>query len=484
MSALKPTPRNMGLVLALSLWAAAGIGAHEPVQDPRQLKYPALRDLEIPEVERVTLPNGMRLLLLEDHELPLIRVAARIRVGSWCEPSEKIGLAAITGAVMRSGGTPTQTGDEIDEALERMAASVDTSIGLDAGQASLSVPAKDIDRGLAIWADVLMHPVFREDKVALLKTQIHGAISRRNDSPYTVASREFERLLYGPDSVYARQAEHATVDRITRDDLAAFHRRYFGPNNMMVAAWGDFRSTEMREKIERALAGWASVAPVALDLPDVPCQSGAAVHLIPRSDTSQSKIYLGHLGGRMDDPDYYALTVMNQILGGGFTGRLYHQIRSREGLAYSVGGSYGMQYRHPGLFSLGCQTKSENTVRAIRALTEEIDKIRQEEVTEEELATAKEGYLNSFIFNFDTKDEVIRRMMTYEYYDYPADFLQRTKQGIKRVMRADVLRVAKAHLHPEKLQILVVGRPEAFGASLSVFGTVTQIDITIPTPKQ
>jgi predicted Zn-dependent peptidase len=182
----------------------------------------------------------------------------------------------------------------------------------------------------------------------------------------------------------------------------------------------------------------------------------------------------------MNDPDYYALTVMNQVLGGGFTGRFFDRVRSREGLAYSVGGSYGMQYRRPGLFSVGCQTRSENTVRAIRALLEEIERIRREEITEEELRLAKESYLNSFIFNFDTRDEIIQRMTVYEYYGYPTDFLQRMKQGIDKVTQADVLRVAQTRLHPDQLQILVVGRPEDFEEPLSVFGPVNQIDITIP----
>ncbi len=472
------------LVLTVLSWVATAVYTRDVVRDYKQLKYPNLRDITIPKVEDVTLRNGMRLFLLEDHELPLIRISARIRVGSIFEPAEKIGLAAFMGMVMRTGGTKTKTGDEIDDELEQIAASVKTSIGLDSGRASVSVLKKDIDTGLNILADVLIHPAFREDKFLVAKMQVRSAISRRNDSVGRIASREFDKLIYGLDSVYARHAEYATIDNITRDDLVAFHKRYFRPNNMMMAVWGDFKTEEMIEKIDKAFEGWARIDS---DLPedlDVDYDYRKTVNFISRADINQSNIRLGHIGGLMSDPDYFALTVMNQILGGTFTGRLLRNVRSRQGLAYYVGGAYGAHYSHPGVFSMKCQTKSESTVHAIRAMIDEIHKIRQEEVTDEELTIAKESYLNSFVFNFDTKNEILIRLMRYAYHEYPADFLQKTKEAVEQVTKADVLRVARKHLHPDKLQILVVGRPEDFDEPLSVLGEVNEINITIPPPKQ
>jgi zinc protease len=184
----------------------------------------------------------------------------------------------------------------------------------------------------------------------------------------------------------------------------------------------------------------------------------------------------------MDDPDYFALTVMNQILGGGFTGRLFKNVRSRLGLAYSVFGRYSSSFDYPGMFYVGCQTKSGTTVQAIKAMQAEIEKITEAEVDDEELELAKDSYLNSFVFNFDSKGEVISRLMTYEYYGYPADFLQKTKDSVEKVTRADILRVARAHLRPETMQILVVGKSDDFDEPLSVLGDVQEIDVTIPTP--
>ncbi len=478
------------LIISVACVAVVGCGvlwsgcAGEPTRNYTKLKYPKLQDVQVPQVERVTLPNGMRLFLLEDHELPLISISVRIRTGSAYEPAEKVGLASITGEVMRTGGTTAKTGDQLDEELESIAASVETGIGLNSGSASMSVLKQDLDTGLAILADVLMNPAFREDKIQLAMMQQRSMISRRNDDVGSIAGREFSKLIYGPASVYARQEEYATIDAISRDDLVAFHKKFYGPNNAMLAVWGDFDTKQMIEKIEKAFKGWQKVN---LDLPEAPkvqYEFRKTVNVVRKDDVNQSNVYLGHIGGLMNDPDYFALIVMNRILGGGFTGRLFKNVRSREGLAYSVFGAYSANYEYPGEFYVGCQTKSQSTVHAIRAMIKEVQKMQEAEVTDEELALAKDSFLNSFVFNFDTKGEIVNRLMTYEYFGYPADFLQKTRQSVEKVTKADVLRVAKKHLQPDKVQILAVGRPDDFDEPLSALGPVSEIDITIPPPKQ
>lgn len=463
------------------LWSGC---AGEPSRNYTKLKYPKLQDVQVPEVERVTLANGMRLFLLEDHELPLVSISVRIRTGSAYEPADKIGLASITGEVMRTGGTTTKTGDELDEELESIAASVETGIGLNSGSASMSVLKQDLDTGLAILADVLRNPAFAQDKIELAKMQQRSMISRRNDDVGEIAGREFGKLIYGPQSVYARQEEYATIDNISRDDLVTFHKEFYGPNNAMLAVWGDFDTRQMIEKIEKAFEAWEKVD---LDLPKVPqvqYEFRKTVNVVRKDDVNQSNVYLGHIGGLMSDPDYFALIVMNRILGGGFTGRLFKNVRSREGLAYSVFGAYSANYEYPGEFYVGCQTKSQSTVYAIRAMIKEVQKMQEAEVTDQELALAKDSFLNSFVFNFDTKGEIVNRLMTYEYFGYPADFLQKTKQNVEKVTKADVLRVARKHLQPDKVQVLAVGRPDDFDEPLSALGPVSEIDITIPPPKQ
>ena len=484
MRAYKPSAGRIGILGILVLCFAVTSCTQNSPLHYKQLKYSKLGDIQIPEVQQVTLANGMKLFLLEDHELPLISVSARIRAGSIYEPPYKIGLAAITGTVMRTGGTVSKTGDEIDEQLESIAASVETGIGLNSGSAFVSVLEKDIDVGLEILVDVLMNPAFREDKIMLAKIQHRSSIARRNDNVGSIAAREFEKLIYGPQSVYARHTEYATIDNISRDDLVAFHKQFFGPNNMMLGIWGDFDTEQMIKKIEKAFEGWEKVDVELPKVPQVKYEFPQTVNVIRKDDVNQSNIYLGHIGGLRNNPDYFALILMNRILGSGFTSRLFKNVRSREGLAYSVFGIYSANYDFPGLFYVGCQTKSEATVKAIRAMTDEVRKMTESEVTDEELALAKDSYLNSFVFNFDTKGEIVGRLMTYAYYGYPLDFLQKTKESLEKVTKEDILRVARKYLRPDEVQILAVGRPQDFDEPLSILGPVSEIDITIPVPQK
>ncbi|MCF7976247.1 MAG: insulinase family protein [Phycisphaerae bacterium] len=468
------------------LWIVAGLmgcGVEQGGRPYQDLTYPELRDVALPAVQRVTLPNGMRLLLLEDHELPLVEMSCRMRVGSIYEPADKTGLAEIMGEVMRTGGTESRTGDDLDELLEMNAASVECGINLDSGYASASSLKEDVDLVLGVLADVLMHPAFPEDKLQLARMQYHSVIARRNDSAGDIASREFKKLIYGADSVYAREMEHATLDAITCEDLKTFHSRFYGPNRMILGVWGDFDSKEMVKKIADAFAGWTPVTQTLPEVKTVQYDYPSTVNLVEKTDINQSNIYLGHIGGRMDDPDYFALVVMNRILGGGFTGRLFKNVRARAGLAYSVFGRYSANYDYPGLMFVGCQTQSGSTVKAIRGMVHELEQMVTEKATPEELAIAKESYLNTFVFNFDTTEEVVSRLMTYDYYGYPEDFLQKTKQAVEQVSVDDVFRAAKKHLHPDEVQILVVGRSEDFDESLSALGPeVRALDITIPGP--
>lgn len=478
-----PLMRIVLVLTCAALIAETGL-AQERIPDYKQLKYLTLRDIQVPKVERVTLPNGMQLLLLEDHELPLVYLSAMIRTGSAYEPADKIGLAGLTGTVMRTGGTASKTGDEIDEQLEQIAATVETSIGRSSGSAFMSVLKEDVDTGLSILADVLMNPAFRQDKIELAKISARTGIARRNDNPAGIAGREYSKLIYGPDSVYARHTEYATIDSITRDDMVVFHRKFYHPNNTMLAVWGDFKTEQMIARIKEVFKDWSRGNVELPPVPDVNYEFRSTVNVVTKADMNQSVIRLGHIGGVMSDPDYFALMVMNEILGSGFTSRLFKNVRSRQGLAYSVGGAYAADFDHPGMFYVVCQTKLQSTVHAINAMIDEVRKMTQEEVTDEELALAKDSYLNSFVFNFESRGQIVNRLMTYAYYGYPADFLQKTKEDVEKVTKSDVLRVAKAHLRPDKVQILVVGKPDEFDQPLSTLGEVRTIDITIPQPRQ
>ena len=468
------------LILIFLITATTGDAQNKPHEG---LVFPPLNQPQPPVPDRFELDNGMIIYLLEDHELPIIDISVLIRTGSIYESADKVGLAAITGAVMRTGGTASKTGDELDEILENLAASVETGIGDDSGSASVSVLKEDLDTGLSILADILMNPAFREDKIELEKVQHRSGIARRNDNPGGITRREFSKLIYGADSPYARTTEYDTINSITRDDLVAFYQRFFRPNNIILGVLGDFDSETMLAKIQEVFMGWE---PAEIDLPEkpkIPETYGKRIALVNKDDVNQTNIRMGHIGWLRKNEDYPALVVMSQILGIGFSSRLINSIRVEKGLAYSVGNNYGAGYDVPGVFLIACGTKSEATVTAIEAILFEVEKMRTEEVSDNELKQAIDGFMNSSVFDYDTKGEILSRALRYEYYEYPQDFVEQLMAGIREVTKVDVKRVADEYLHPDKFTLIAVGKASDFDRPLDMLGEVTEVDITIPPPS-
>ncbi len=453
--------------------------------DVTALEFPQLRDVALPDVEEVELPNGLKLFIAEDHSLPMVSISARIGAGSVWESADRIGLAGIAGSVMRAGGTTSMTPEELNLALENVGATIETQIGDDSGFAFMSTLSESLDTVLPLFADVLMNPAFDADQVELARTRAKSGISRRNDNPQSIATRELFKLVFGADSPYARGTEYWTIDAISREDLQAFHAQYFHPNNTSMAVWGNFDATEMADKIQEAFSGWQPAdAFQRPEPPPVDTARESTLHFVQKDDVTQSTVLIGHPGEiRLDDPDYFSVVVMNEILGGGFSSRLFQTVRTDLGLAYAVWGNYSADYETPGVFYAGTFTKSESTTDAVRAMQEVITSMRTTAPSEEELYQAKEAYLNSFVFNFDTKQEVLNRQMTYAYYGYPSDFVQQIKAGVEAVTSEDVQRVAQRFLHPDEAHILILGNAGDFSEPMSVLGDVQEIDITIPLAK-
>jgi zinc protease len=456
-----------------------------PLPSWKELVYPPLHPIAIPNVETVTLPNGMKLYLLEDHELPLVHGAARIRTGNLFDPAEKIGLADLTGIVLRTGGTRTRTGEQLDEELENLAASVESDIDESLGSVSFSCLKENVDEVLAGFHDVLTAPEFSQDKLDLARTGMSGGIARRNDEPQAIAEREFTNLVYGKNTPYGWQEEYDTINRVSRSDLAGFYRRYFFPANTLLAVWGDFSAPEMKARLEKLFADWTVEQPPVPAFPPVAAKPAAGTFLATKSDATQTFFAMGQLGGAVKDKDYAALEIMADILGGGFQSRLFRKVRTEMGNAYDIEAAWEAKYDHPGLFLISGSTKSVSTVETLQAILEEVGRIRSTEVSEEEIKTAKATALNSLVFAFDTKAKTLGRILNYEYYGYPRDFIQQYERAIAAVTRADVLRVAKQYLAPADFTIVAVGNPEQFGQPLSKLGRpVTAIDLTIPQAKQ
>ena len=455
-------------------------GSAQVAKPWQRIVIPPLHAFHPQHPKRIEFPNGLVVFLQEDHELPLIDGIIRIRGGSREEPANKVGLVRVYGQAWRLGGTSSKTGDELDDFLEAHAARVETGGAADSTTLSWSCLKDDFNDVLKITADVLEHPEFREDKLKLTKDQAKTAISRRNDDPAGIAGREAAKLAYGAASPYARTAEYYTIDAITRDDLMQWHKKYVHPNNMILGIAGDFDSNAMEAKLRETFAG-LSRGPQADRNPAVQIDPAApGIYFVQKEDIDQSSIRMAHLGVRRDNPDYYALSVMNEILGGGFASRLVSNCRTKRGLAYGVGGGVGASYDHAGVFQLSMGTKSSTTGAGIDCLDDQLNDLQKTPPDEAELRRAKDAILNSFIFQFDDKDKVLQEQMTYEFYGYPADFLERFPEQIKKVTADDVHRVARKYIHKDQLKILVVGNSKEFDRDLSTYGKVNKIDITIP----
>ena len=447
----------------------------------KQIPIPPLHPFHPQEPKRIELANGLVIFLEEDHELPLIDGTLRLRGGQRDQPADKTGMEEIYADVWRTGGTLAKTGDELDDFLEMRAARVEASPGIDSTSLSWSSLKEDFDQVLPVVLDLLEHPAFRPDKIDLSKKQFASLISRRNDDINEIAQRESTRLAYGRENPYARMPEYATIASVTRDDLLSWHKRIVAPNNMILGITGDFDAAAMEAKLREAFGNLSRQKPFPKTEISFP-EPKPGIYFIEKEDVNQSSIEIVGLGIERRNPDYYAVEVLNELFGNGFSSRLVVNLRTRQGLAYSVGGRIGASFDHPSIERFSIGTKSATTAVAIEAMKKQMDELTQSGVTDEEVRKAKDSILNSFIFAFDSKQKVLAERMAYEFYGYPADFLEKYRAGIEKVTVADVDRVARKYIHPDKLAVLVVGNAKDFDRALSTFGAVTNIDISIPQP--
>lgn len=446
-----------------------------------ELEFPPLPEIQLPEYDRYELDNGMVVYLLEDRDLPLINGTALIRTGSRFEPANKVGLAGITGAVMRSGGTENHPPAELNTILEQKAASVETSIGTASGNASFSTLTEDLDTVFPLFTEVLRQPAFAPEKLAIALKQQQGAIARRNDDPKAIASREFDKIIYGETSPYSRTIEYQTLANISRQNVVDFYQTYVRPESIILGIVGDFDSEAMIKRVQDAFGDWqVDTSLPALEPPVATQKYDRGLFVVNRPKLTQSNIFMGHIGGQFDSPDYPALSVLNEVLNG-FGGRLFNEVRSRQGLAYSVYGSWSPNYDFDGVFVAGGQTQTNNTVPFIKSIIAEIEKLRTNLITEKELANAKESILNSFVFNFQNPNQTLSRLMRYEYYDYPEDFIFEYQEQVKSTTEEDILKVAQEHLQPDKLATLIVGNNQAMNPPLSSLAKeINIVDVSIP----
>ncbi len=459
--------------------------AREPFKLWRDVKSPELKVYAPPYATRYEFPNGMVVLLLEDHELPLIDVSMTLRFGEVNELPGQTGVAAATAEVMRSGGSEKYPADQLDEKLENMAASFNLGIGIDSGSASLAVLKGDFDSALDLFVDVLQHPAFPEDKLDLYLTQARTGIARRNDRPAGIASREFRKALYGEKSPYAKVLEHANLNQIDRPALQAFHRTFFQPSQFILGVVGDFQPEEMLAKLRASFGAWPAVEVKRQDVPSISTSKKKKTFFVERPRIDQTTFIMGHMiEMRRDSKDYPAMLMLNQILSGSMSARMFTEVRTKKGLAYGVSGSASVFYNRPGAFVCSASTRNEQALDALQAVQLEVVKIRDSGVTEKELEEARESELNSFVFEFDSPAKILNEQLTHELYGYPVDFSHRLAEAIQHVQVAAVNEVARRYLDPDKFVLVGCGGTAGLDESKTfrALKDVQLLDVTIPMP--
>ncbi|MGE0639649.1 MAG: M16 family metallopeptidase [Thermoanaerobaculia bacterium] len=451
----------VALAVGTVLSVAGGFAQSIP-ERPEELAYGPLR-FEVPDASgfRHELPGGIVAYVVPDRSLPLVSVVLHLRTGAFRESAAQPGVASMTASLMRVGGTAERTPEEFDERADFLAAQIGSSAGDTGARVSLNVLSTSLDDGLDLLFEMLRTPRFDDSRLAIEKSKALEAMKQRNDDAGDIQTREWSWLMYGRDHFSSRRATAAQLGSITRADLVDFHRRTYGAEEMVIAVSGDVDAKAIVANLSRRLRGFragerAPWPPPASDYRPTP----GLYHV--EKDIPQGKVSIGHRSIRVTDwsnPELAALDVMNDILGGGgFTSRLVKRIRSDEGLAYGAGSNYGLGVFWPGVFGMGYASKNPTVAYAMEILLEEVDRIRREPVTAEELAIARSSAIDTFPRAFESAAQIAGTFAQDELIGRPHSYWTGYRARIGAVTAADVLAVAQKYLHPDELVTLVVGK--------------------------
>jgi len=486
----RPVAAALIVMLAVTLLSAPTLNAGGIVDHPEKLKFKDLK-YEPPKAEdyRHVLKSGVTAYIAENHEVPTFDLQLLVRTGSMYESVDQAGLAGMTGYLMRNGGIKGMTIKELDEEIEFLAGEISVDIGPSRGSARLFCLSKDLDRALELFKGVIREPVFDVEQLERHREDILSNMRRRNNNTSAIERREWMYLMYGdhPCTTPYRTTE-ASINSIEQADLIAFHKKYFFPQNFIIAVSGDFDTQEIIGKLDALLEGWPNQD---LQLPEIPEQipdPQPGIYMIKKEDVNQSRIRLGHIGVKRDNPDRYALSIMNDILGGGgFTSRITRRVRSDEGLSYGQGSRFSRPVEYPGTFYAYFQTKHATGAYGTKIILEEIERIRVEKCEEETVENAKASFISNLVNPFSTKNRIVNTFADDDYTNREEDYWKNYTKNFEAVTPDDVLAVAQKYLHPDKLVFLVVGDPEAVQegwdkkpARFSDFGEITILPLRDP----
>lgn len=456
------------LVSAVALLVAATSTA----KLPKNLKFSEIV-YTAPEAEKIEFPNGLHGYFLEDREIPVINIVIMFKT---TYPDEaETGLNGLAGWAMRNGGSAGFSKETMDDELEFVGASIETSAGGVTGTISANFLTKDTGMVIEMLTDLIVNPAFEEDKIELRKKSMIESIRRKADDPWALGRREYAKIIY-KNHPAGREATVETVSGLTREDAIEFHRKYVRPNNAVIGITGDIAKDEALEMLAALSAGWEAGGEEPA-VPPMEFELEPSVNYIYK-DVNQAYIFAGHMGLNSANVDRPLVAIMNYILGGGsFTSWITQRIRSDEGLAYSARSSYRDSPWGYGLFTGSCQTRSDAAMRALVLLIEQIEKMNTEGPSPEEVNNAKDAIVNQQVFEYESSARIVNRMVWFDITGQPLDTLERELAIYQMAGLDDVRRAGNEYLHPGNLTILVVGNEELFDRPLSDLGDVNVIEV-------
>ncbi|MFM9010600.1 MAG: M16 family metallopeptidase [Planctomycetota bacterium] len=456
LTAFATAPDALAAPSATAVSPTSGPAASIPKR-PEEIAFEPLA-FEPPDARtfRRTLPDGTVVYLAPAHELPLVTVSITFRGGSSLDPADAPGLASMMARMIREGGTVARKPAAFDEELDFLATEVGVAATDTFTTATMNCLKSNLDESLGLFVEMLRSPGFDGDRLATNKARLHEGLKQRNDDAATIIGREWKRLLYGPEHFEGAEPTAAMVEAIDRNRLAALHRRIVHPGNAIVAVSGDFEEPQMLAKLSKAFDGWERGEPVPPPAAPTAVLAPGLYH-VPK-EIPQGKVLIGCRGITRDDPDAIPLLLLNEILGaGGFTSRLMQKVRSNEGLAYSVRSAVQPKVDYPGDFKAGFESKNATVALATKIVLDEVRAVRDDLVTEDELDTAKKSVIETFPRQFESKPQMLRVFVNDEWTERPADYWKTFREKVAAVTREDLQRVARKHLDPQTMAILVVG---------------------------
>ena len=470
------------LLIALCLVCTPLILSKEKGRSFEKIKFPPLNKLNLPEPIQADLANGIRLRTILNDKLPLVNMTILVKGGKAYESAGETGLADTTAELMRIGGTKGMKPAELDLKLDSKAIDISIYADTDFYVVNVNCLKENLEEAVSLLSKIIREPAFDSGKLEEVKTKMAGAIARRNDEPAAIMQREFARLIYGPESPFAAVQEYAHLDKITPARVEAAYQGSFAPDNLLWGAVGALQMPELKALVEKYFGDWTGKAALP-SYPEVKEQpADFKVAFSEKSEMNQTYLAIGHLGAVENLEDKAKVMVFNNIFSQGMDSRLFNKVRTKMGLTYGVGGGINREPLHKGTTSYWTFTKTQSTLKAVKAIFEEIELVRKEPVTAKELADAKAFLLDSFIFRYDSPEKILQRRLNAEFYNTPLDADKKLQEDVEKVTIEDVKAVAEKYLDPAKMVVYIVGKEADLDGKLEELGAVKKIDLTIPPP--